>query len=66
MEKNIATRGRTGDQLLILIRNGKYTSKEDMMAKLDVFLMGDRITIEEYELLVKELEIKEAEKNPPA
>lgn len=35
-----------------LIENGRY-EYEDMMNKLDVFLLGDRITQSEYEELVK-------------
>lgn len=34
-----------------LIEAGRYT-KEDMLNKLDVFLLGDRITQAEYEELV--------------
>ena len=34
-----------------LIRNGNY-EKEDMMMKLDVFLLNDRITQENYNELV--------------
>lgn len=40
-----------------VIENGKY-EKEDMLEKLDVFLMGNRITIEEYKELVAMLEVK--------
>lgn len=57
----ILTRGRTFDQAKMLIENGKYTSKEDMLAKLDVFLMGDRITLAEYQELVELLEAREIE-----
>ncbi|SCJ09931.1 Uncharacterised protein [uncultured Clostridium sp.] len=35
-----------------LIENGRY-EYSDMMNKLDVFLLGDRITQEQYEELVK-------------
>lgn len=35
-----------------LIEAGRY-EKEDMLNKLDVFLLGDRITQAEYEELVK-------------
>ena len=34
-----------------LIQNGNY-EKEDMLIKLDVFLLNDRITQEEYNELV--------------
>lgn len=34
-----------------LIQNGAY-SKEDMLNKLDVFLMANRITEEQYQELV--------------
>ena len=43
-----------------VIENGKY-EKEDMLEKLDVFLMGNRITIEEYKELVDLLESKSLE-----
>lgn len=35
-----------------LIENGRY-EYDDMMNKLDVFLLGDRITQTQYEELVK-------------
>lgn len=44
-----------------VIENGKY-EKEDMLEKLDVFLMGNRITIEEYKELVSMIEVKESQK----
>lgn len=31
-----------------VIQNGTYGTKEDMMIKLDVFLLNDRITQEQY------------------
>lgn len=34
-----------------LIQNGNY-EKEDMLIKLDVFLLNDRITPEQYEELI--------------
>lgn len=37
------------------IENGRY-EKSDIMIKLDVFFLGDRITIEEYKELVDLLE----------
>lgn len=43
---------KTSKQLEILINNGKYKSKEEMLEKLDVFLMGDRISPDEYQYLV--------------
>ncbi len=52
-------RGRTYDSLKILIENGKYKDKEDMMFKLDIFLLGDRITASEYNELVALLETRE-------
>ncbi len=60
------TRGRTGDQLRVLIENGRYETKEEMMEKLDVFLMGNRISTAEYQELVALLEKKEAEKEVEA
>lgn len=60
------TRGRTGDQLRVLIENGRYETKEEMMEKLDVFLMGNRISTAEYQELVALLEKKEAEKEVQA
>ncbi|MDU6297407.1 hypothetical protein [Clostridium celatum] len=60
------TRGRTGDQLRVLIENGRYETKEEMMEKLDVFLMGNRISTAEYQELVALLEKKEAKKEVEA
>lgn len=40
-----------------LIENGRY-EKEDMLNKLDVFLLGNRITQSEYEELVVMMEVK--------
>ncbi len=37
----------TYEMCKILITNGRY-EKEDMLQKLDIFLLGDRITQEEY------------------
>lgn len=36
----------------LLIEKGRY-EKEDMKRKLDVFLLGDRITEEEYKELIE-------------
>ena len=36
-----------------LIVSKKYKDEEEIMSKLDVFLMGNRITIDEYNELVK-------------
>ncbi len=58
----IQARTRTYDQLKLLIERGRYNSVEEMMEKLDVFLMGNRITTDEYKELVTMLEAKEAEK----
>ena len=44
-----------------VIENGTYGTKEDMLIKLDVFLLNDRITQEEYNELVDLLGQKEAE-----
>lgn len=41
-----------------LIEAGRY-EKEDMMNKLDVFLLGDRISQSEYEELVNMIDAKE-------
>lgn len=41
--------------LKMLIENGRYT-KEDMQTKLDVFLMADRITADQYKELVALME----------
>jgi len=35
-----------------VISNGTYGEKESMQIKLDVFLLNDRITLEEYNELV--------------
>ena len=45
-----------------IIEGGRYESKEAMMEILDVFLMGNRITADEYKELVDLLNLKEAEK----
>lgn len=36
----------------LVIENGAYGTKEEMLAKLDVFLLNNRITEEEYNELV--------------
>ena len=41
------------------INNGTYGTKEEMMIKLDVFLLNNRITQEQYNELVALLESKE-------
>lgn len=41
----------TYNRLKILIQNGRY-DKEDMLKKLDVFLLTDRITTDQYNELV--------------
>ena len=43
-----------------LIENGRY-DYNDMLNKLDVFLLGDRITQEQYEELVKIMEARKEE-----
>lgn len=58
----ILARTRTADQVRQLIERGRYETKEEMMEKLDIFLMGNRITGEEYQELVALLDKKEAEK----
>ena len=45
-----------------IIEGGRYESKEAMMEILDVFLMGNRITADEYKELVELLDLKEAKK----
>ncbi|MEK4255408.1 hypothetical protein [Ureibacillus sp. FSL K6-2830] len=42
----------TYDACKKLIENGRYGSKEDMLLKLDIFLLGNRITQAEYNQLV--------------
>lgn len=42
----------TYEMCKILIQKGRY-QKEDMLQKLDVFLLGNRITKEQYEELVE-------------
>lgn len=42
-----------------VIDNGRYGTKEEMMIKLDVFLLNNRITQEQYNELVALLESKE-------
>ncbi|WP_169818515.1 hypothetical protein [Domibacillus iocasae] len=43
-----------------VIENGTYGTKEEMTIKLDVFLLNNRITQEQYNELVSLLEAKEA------
>lgn len=38
-----------------VIANGNYGTKEDMMVKLDVFLLNNRISEEQYNELVESL-----------
>ena len=45
-----------------VIAKGTYGTKEEMLEKLDVFLLNNRITQEEYNKLVSQLEEKEASK----
>ncbi|MFD1735237.1 hypothetical protein ACFSCX_01540 [Bacillus salitolerans] len=42
-----------------VIKNGTYGTKEEMMTKLDVFLLNNRLTQTEYNELVALLEQKE-------
>lgn len=41
-----------------IIEKGTYGTKEEMLIKLDVFLLNNRITQEEYEELANLLESK--------
>lgn len=41
-----------------VINNGRYGTKEEMMIKLDVFLLNNRLTQEQYDELVVLLESK--------
>ena len=41
-----------------VINNGRYWTKEEMMIKLDVFLLNNRLTQEQYNELVVLLESK--------
>lgn len=43
---------------VIVINRGTYGTKEEMMEKLDVFLLNNRITKEEYSELVTLLNSK--------
>lgn len=36
-----------------VIQNGTYGTKEDMLIKLDVFLLNDRVTQEQYNELIE-------------
>ena len=49
---NTNTRGKTYDMLVKLIENGKYESKKEILDKMDVFLLNNRISVEEYRSLV--------------
>lgn len=45
-----------------VIAKGSYGTKEEMLEKLDVFLLNNRIKQEEYNKLVSQLEEKETTK----
>lgn len=45
-----------------VISNGTYGTKEEMLEKLDVFLLNNRITQDKYTELVALLDEKEANK----
>lgn len=45
----------TYEMCKFLIEKGRY-EKEDMLSKLDLFLLGDRITEEEYKNLFTTME----------
>lgn len=49
-----------------VIEQGTYGTQEEMMMKLDVFLLNNRISDAQYRELVSLLLAKEAEKNQPA
>lgn len=51
----------TAKNCYILIERDRY-KYDDMMQKLDVFLLNDRITLEEYDILVKFMNEKESNK----
>lgn len=46
----------TYERLKKLIQKGQY-NREDMLKKMDVFLMGDRITTEQYNELVSMMDV---------
>lgn len=41
-----------------LIERGVYSSKEDMQMKLDIFLLNDRVSQEEYNELTDKLKLQ--------
>jgi hypothetical protein len=45
----------TYDACKKLIANGRYGTKDDMLLKLDIFLLGDRITQGQYNELIAAL-----------
>jgi hypothetical protein len=49
----------TYEMCKILIQKGRY-EKNDMLRKLDIFLLGDRITEEEYTELVELMNSQES------
>lgn len=49
----------TYDACKLTILNGKYGAKEEMMFKLDIFLLGNRITQDQYNELVELLNEQE-------
>ena len=54
---------KTYTQAKKIIEGGRYLSKEAMIETLDIFLMGNRITADEYKELVELLDLKEDEKD---
>lgn len=47
-----------------VIENGTYGTKEELTIKMDVFLLNNRITQDQYNELTALLEEKEASQNP--
>lgn len=45
----------TYERIKKIIQSGRY-QKEDMLSKLDVFLLAGRITIQEYDQLAEMME----------
>ena len=54
----------TFQALLKQITGNRYGNKESIMSKLDIFLAGGRISVDEYNQLVELVDTMEANKQP--
>ena len=54
----------TFQALLKQIKADRYGTKEEILNKMDIFLSGNRITIDEYNQLVELVDTMEINKQP--